>query len=86
MNIVLWIYLINLVSGIIEPELKIVENGHHGRSSTTRYWDCSRPTCSWNPEGCKGEYNFPCCANRSGGAGPKGKTNNWELPWTHSFV
>lgn len=38
-------------------------------ATSTRYWDCSRPTCSWNPNSCKGTDHFPNCANNSGVSG-----------------
>ena len=35
-------------------------------ASSTRYWDCSRPTCSWNPGSCSGAQQHPYCADNSG--------------------
>lgn len=37
-------------------------------ATTTRYWDCSRPTCSWNPNCGKGGNitDSTTCANYSG--------------------
>ncbi|KAL1517951.1 hypothetical protein ABEB36_001647 [Hypothenemus hampei] len=30
-----------------QPEVKFVEAGYSGDCTTSRYWDCCKPTCSW---------------------------------------
>uniref|UniRef100_A0A6P7G4I7 Cellulase n=1 Tax=Diabrotica virgifera virgifera TaxID=50390 RepID=A0A6P7G4I7_DIAVI len=29
------------------PEIKFIEKGISGEGTTTRYWDCCKPSCSW---------------------------------------
>ncbi|CAG9829972.1 unnamed protein product [Diabrotica balteata] len=29
------------------PEIEIIEKGISGQGTTTRYWDCCKPSCSW---------------------------------------
>ncbi|KAH1004163.1 hypothetical protein HUJ04_003960 [Dendroctonus ponderosae] len=42
-------YLCVGAAGIVErqPEIQFVENGFSGECTTSRYWDCCKPTCSW---------------------------------------
>lgn len=40
-------------------------------ATTTRYWDCNRPTCSWNPNSCG---TTGTCANCSGCVNQAGTT------------
>ncbi|CAG9761407.1 unnamed protein product [Ceutorhynchus assimilis] len=30
-----------------QPEIEFVEGGFRGSCTTSRYWDCCKPTCSW---------------------------------------
>lgn len=30
-----------------QPEIQLIENGFEGTCTTSRYWDCCKPTCGW---------------------------------------
>ncbi|CAG9761409.1 unnamed protein product [Ceutorhynchus assimilis] len=42
-----------------QPEIKFVKDGFNGSCTTSRYWDCCKPTCSWkgNTDTCIGPVN-----------------------------
>ncbi|XP_050293347.1 endoglucanase-like [Anthonomus grandis grandis] len=31
-----------------QPEIKFIKGGYSGSCTTSRYWDCCKPTCSWS--------------------------------------
>ncbi|XP_050293227.1 endoglucanase-like isoform X2 [Anthonomus grandis grandis] len=41
---------LSIASGIAEEqvEIEIIKGGYSGETTTSRYWDCCKPTCGWS--------------------------------------
>ncbi|XP_023016321.1 endoglucanase [Leptinotarsa decemlineata] len=63
--------------------IKIIEGGIHGPATTTRYWDCCKPTCSW-PGNI--EYKKPVKACRADGVTAQDPENQSGCIGGQSYV